>query len=139
MLCSSGKDNNMLGMYLNGIPLAPRGVPQLEVTLDIDANGIPNTGAPDKSTGKSNQITITNEKGRLPLAEIDHMVQEVVKFRGEDEINKCKAEVKNGLVHYGFAMGNTLNERMLQKKFEAGDKSIIVLALQEMLDWFEKN
>merc|ERR1712105_566722 len=74
------KDNHLLGKFdLTGIPPAPRGVPQIEVTFDIDANGILNVSAQDKSTGKSNQITITNEKGRLSQAEIDRMVQEAEK------------------------------------------------------------
>ena len=85
------KDNNLLGKFhLDGIPPAPRGVPQIEVTYDIDANGILNVSASDKSTGKSNQITITNEKGRLSQSEIDRMVQEAEKFRAEDEQNKQK-------------------------------------------------
>merc|ERR1712136_305244 len=92
------KDNNLLGKFhLDGIPPAPRGVPQVEVTFDIDANGILNVSAQDKSTGKSNQITITNEKGRLSQSEIDRMVQEAEKYRDEDEANKSKIEAKNGL------------------------------------------
>ncbi|CAE8632098.1 unnamed protein product, partial [Polarella glacialis] len=134
------KDNNMLGKFhLDGIPPAPRGVPQIEVTFDIDANGILNVGASDKSTGKSNQITITNEKGRLSQAEIDRMVQEAEKFRGEDEANKGKVEAKNGLENYCFTMRNTMNEEKLKEKFEAGDKEKIETALQETLDWLEKN
>merc|ERR1712122_124180 len=83
------KDNNQLGKFeLSGIPPAPRGVPQVEVTFDIDANGILNVSAADKSTGKSNQITITNEKGRLSQAEIDRMVQEAEKYASEDAVNK---------------------------------------------------
>ena len=88
------KDNNMFGKFhLDGIPPATRGVPQIEVTFDIDANGILNVSAQDKSTGKSNQITITitNEKGRLSQAEIDRMVQEAEKFRAEDEIARTKS------------------------------------------------
>ncbi|CAE8588812.1 unnamed protein product [Polarella glacialis] len=117
MLCSSGKahlngmikDSIMLGMsYLDGIPPAPRGVPQIAVTLDIDANGILNNGASDKSTGKCNQIIITNGQGWLLLAEIDHMVQEAMKPRGDDEANKTKVEAKDGPEHYGFAMCHTL-------------------------------
>merc|ERR1711943_29460 len=89
------KDNNLLGKFhLDGIPPAPRGVPQIEVTFDIDANGILNVSAQDKSTGKSNQITITNEKGRLSQAEIDRMVQEAEKYRAEDEAQKVKIEAK---------------------------------------------
>merc|ERR1719399_1672157 len=134
------KDNNLLGKFhLDGIPPAPRGVPQIEVTFDIDANGILNVSAQDKSTGKTNQITITNEKGRLSQAEIDRMVQEAEKFRAEDEQNKAKIEAKNGLENYCFTMRNTLNEEKLKDKFEGGDKEKIEGAVQEALDWLDKN
>merc|ERR1719258_216138 len=100
------KDNNLLGKFhLDGIPPAPRGVPQIEVTFDIDANGILNVSAQDKSTGKVNQITITNEKGRLSQADIDRMVSEAEKYAAEDEQNKEKIES----------------------------------AVQECLDWLERN
>jgi len=134
------KDNNLLGKFhLDGIPPAPRGVPQVEVTFDIDANGILNVSAQDKSTGKSNQITITNEKGRLSQAEIDRMVSEAEKYAAEDEINKSKVEAKNGLENYCFTMRNTLNEEKLKDKFEDGDKEKIEAAVQETLDWLDKN
>merc|ERR1712084_219409 len=134
------KDNNLLGKFhLDGIPPAPRGVPQIEVTFDIDANGILNVSAQDKSTGKSNQITITNEKGRLSQAEIDRMVQEAEKYAAEDEANKAEIEAKNGLENYCFTMRNTLQEEKLQDKFEADDKSKIETAVQETLDWLDKN
>merc|ERR1712046_201059 len=134
------KDNNTLGKFhLDGIPPAPRGVPQIEVTFDIDANGILNVSAQDKSTGKSNQITITNEKGRLSQAEIDRMVQEAEKYRAEDEQNKSKVEAKNGLENYCFTMRNTLNEEKLKDKSEAGDKENIEKAVQDALDWLDKN
>merc|ERR1712213_174325 len=134
------KDNNLLGKFhLDGIPPAPRGVPQIEVTFDIDANDILNVSAQDKSTGKSNQITITNEKGRLSQAEIDRMVQEAEKFRAEDESNRAKIEAKNGLENYCFTMRNTLQEEKLKEKFEAGDKEKIGTAVQETLDWLDKN
>merc|ERR1711862_835962 len=101
------KDNNLLGKFhLDGIPPAPRGVPQIEVTFDIDANGILNVSAQDKSTGKQNQITITNEKGRLSQSEIDRMV----------------IEAENGVENYCFTMRNTLQEEKLKDKFEGGDK-----------------
>merc|ERR1712091_216452 len=125
--------------HLDGIPPAPRGVPQIEVTFDIDANGILNVSAQDKSTGKSNQITITNEKGRLSQAEIDRMVQEAEKFREEDEQNKGKIEAKNGLENYCFTMRNTLQEEKLKDKFEGDDKDKIEKAVQETLDWLDKN
>merc|ERR1711861_30273 len=115
----------MLGKFhLDGIPPAPRGVPQIEVTFDIDANGILNVSAQDKSTGKSNQITITNEKGRLSQADIDRMVSEAEKYAAEDEANKQKIEAKNGLENYCYSMRNTLSEEKL---------------LQETLDWLDRN
>merc|ERR1712117_585935 len=89
--------------------------------------------------GKSNQITITNEKGRLSQAEIDRMVQEAEKFRAEDESNRQKIEAKNGLENYCFTMRNTLNEEKLQEKFEAADKAAIEKAVQDTLDWLDKN
>merc|ERR1719502_2531548 len=155
------KDNNLLGKFhLDGIPPAPRGVPQIEVTFDIDANGILNVSAQDKSTGKSNQITITNEKGRLSQSEIDRMVSEAEKFRAEDEQNKQKIEAKNGLENYCYTMKNSINdeklkekfegddkdkiekavqEEKLQDKFEGDDKDKIEKAVQEALDWLDKN
>merc|ERR1712167_153708 len=93
----------------------------------------------DKSTGKSNQITITNEKGRLSQAEIDRMVQEAEKYRAEDEQQKVKIEAKNGLENYCFTMRNTLQEEKLKDKFEGDDKDKIEKAVQEALDWLDKN
>merc|ERR1712100_207140 len=134
------KDNNLLGKFhLDGVPPAPRGVPQIEVTFDIDANGILNVNSQDKSTGKSNQITITNEKGRLSQSEIDRMVQEAEQYRAEDEANKSKIEAKNGLENYCFTMRNTLQEEKLKEKFEGDDKDKIESAVQETLDWLDKN
>merc|ERR1712177_204957 len=134
------KDNNLLGKFhLDGIPPAPRGVPQVEVTFDIDANGILNVSAQDKSTGKANQITITNEKGRLSQSEIDRMVQEAEKYASEDAAAKEKIEAKNGLENYCFTMRNTLQEEKLKDKFESGDKENIEKAVQDALDWLDKN
>jgi L1 cell adhesion molecule like protein len=134
------KDNNLLGKFhLDAIPPAPRGVPQIEVTFDIDANGILNVSAQDKSTGKSNQITITNEKGRLSQSDIDRMVSEAEKYAAEDDANKKKIEAKNGLENYCYSMRNTMQEEKLKDKFDAGDKEKIESALQETLDWLERN
>merc|ERR1712146_811389 len=91
---------------------------------------VSNVSAQDKSTGKSNQITITNEKGRLSQAE---------KFRAEDEANRGKVEAKNGLENYCFTMRNTLQEEKLKDKFEGGDKEAIEKAVQDALDWLDKN
>ena len=105
------KDNNLLGKFeLSGIPPAPRGVPQIEVTFDIDANGILNVSAQDKSTGKQNKITITNDKGRLTKDEIDRMVQEAETYRGEDEIQRDRVAAKNGLESYCFNIKQTMED-----------------------------
>jgi len=134
------KDNNLLGKFhLDGIPPAPRGVPQVEVTFDVDANGILNVSAQDKASGKSNQITITNEKGRLSQADIDRMVSEAEKYKAEDEAYKVKVEAKNGLENYCYSMKNTLDDEKLKDKFEAADKTAIETAVKDALDWLEKN
>jgi len=97
------KDNHILGKFnLEGIPPAPRGTPQIEVTFDIDANGILNVSAGDKATGKQNQITITNDKGRLSQEEIDKMVSDAEKYKEEDAKIKKKVEAKNQLENYCF-------------------------------------
>merc|ERR1719188_1223566 len=111
----------------------------VQVTFDIDANGILNVSAQDKSTGKSNQITIMNEKGRLSQSEIDRMVQEAEKYRADDESNKQKIEAKNGLENYCFTMRNTLQDEKLKDKFEGDDKDKIEKAVQDTLDWLDKN
>merc|ERR1712212_750886 len=99
------KDNNLLGKFdLTGIPPAPRGVPQIEVTFDIDANGILNVSAVDKSTGKENKITITNDKGRLSKEEIERMVNDAEKYKEEDEKQRDKIQAKNGLESYAFSL-----------------------------------
>jgi len=116
------KDNHLLGKFnLEGIPPAPRGVPQIEVTFDIDANGILNVSAIDKGTGKQNKITITNDKGRLSKEEIEKMVNDAEKYRAEDEVVRKRVEAKNGLENYCFSMKNTLNEEKLKDKFSEED------------------
>jgi heat shock protein 1/8 len=134
------KDNNLLGKFhLDGIPPAPRGVPQIEVTFDIDANGILNVTAQDKSTGKSSQITITNEKGRLSQAEIDRMVEAAEKFKAEDEANKQRVEAKNGLENYCYTLRNSMQEEALKDKFTESDKEALEAKIKETLDWLDKN
>merc|ERR1712219_29119 len=99
------KDNHLLGKFeLTGIPPAPRGVPQIEVTFDVDANGILNVTAVDKSTGKENKITITNDKGRLSKEDIEKMVNEAEKYRSEDEAQRERINGKNALESYCFNM-----------------------------------
>merc|ERR1712137_782035 len=126
------KDNNLLGKFeLSGIPPAPRGVPQIEVTFDIDANGILNVSAEDKTTGKKNSITITNDKGRLSKDDVERMVAEAEKFKAEDEAHKGKVEAKNGLESYVFNLRNTLNDDNIGGKLETGDKEKVTAIVEE--------
>jgi len=134
------KDNNELGKFnLEGIPPAQRGVPQIEVTFDIDANGILNVSAVDKGTGKHQNITITNEKGRLSKEDIEKMVQDAEKFKEQDELVKKKIEAKNGLENYCFQMKNTLFEEKLKAEFTTDEKTIIEDCSKEGLQWLEGN
>jgi L1 cell adhesion molecule like protein len=128
------KDCNMLGKFeLSGIAPAPRGVPQIEVTFDVDANGILNVSAVDKGTGKSQKITITNDKGRLTKEDIEKMVQDAEKFKAEDDAMKAKVEAKNGLESYCHQIKNTLNEEKLKESFTEDDKKVIEEASNEGL------
>ncbi|KAK0459654.1 heat shock cognate 70 [Desarmillaria tabescens] len=134
------KDNNLLGKFeLSGIPPAPRGVPQIEVTFDIDANGILNVSASDKTTGKSNRITITNDKGRLSKEEIERMVNEAEKYKAEDEAAAARIAAKNGLESYAYNLRNSMNEEKLADKFEASDKSRLETAVNEAISWLDNS
>ena len=105
------KDNNRLGQFsLDGIPPMPRGQPQIEVTFDIDANGILNVSAVEKSTGKEQKITIKNDKGRLTQEEIDQMINDAEKYKAEDEENKLKIDAKNDLDNYIFMVENMMRD-----------------------------
>jgi L1 cell adhesion molecule like protein len=120
------KDCHLLGKFnLEGIPPAPRGTPQIEVTFDLDANGILNVHAMDKASGKAEKITITNDKGRLSKEEIEKMVHEAEKYKNEDDKIKKRIEAKNSLENYCFQMKNTLNDEKLKEKFTAEDKKLI--------------
>ena len=137
---SMTRDNNILGKFqLDGIPPAPRGVPQIEVTFDIDANGILNVTAKDKSSGKENKITITNDKGRLSKDEIEQMVRDAEKFKEEDEENRKKIESKNSLENYAFQLKNTLNDEKLKDKFSDSDREALEKASSEALEWVDSH
>ena len=111
------KDNNLLGKFeMTGIPPAPRGVPQIEVSFDIDSNGILNVSASDKSTGKSEKITITNDKGRLSQDDIERMVNEAERFKEEDDKAKARVDKKNELESYIFQSRNSLDQEGIKEK-----------------------
>jgi heat shock 70kDa protein 1/2/6/8 len=131
------KDNNLLGKFqLEGIPPMPRGVPQIEVTFDVDANGILNVSAAEKSSGKSNKITITNDKGRLSREEVDRLVEEAAKHEAEDKAKFEKVEAKNKCESYLYGVRNTFNE----KKDNLGEKGPeAVAAVDAAMAWLESN
>ena len=132
------KDNNILGKFqLEGIPPAPRGVPQIEVTFDLDANGVLNVNAMDKAGGKSNKITITNDKGRLSKDDIERMVSEAERYKEEDAKHKKKIDARNGFENYVYSVKNSTSEPGLKDKLTDGDRATIESACKSALDWLE--
>merc|ERR1719454_1943436 len=134
------KDNNLLGKFeLSGIPPGPRGVPQIEVTFDIDANGILNVSAQDKSSGKQEKITITNDKGRLSKEEIEKMVSDAEQFKAEDEKQKERISAKNNLESYCFNMKSTVEDEKFKDKISDSDKETITKKCDETIKWLDAN
>jgi len=134
------KDNNLLGKFeLSGIPPAPRGVPQIEVTFDIDANAILNVSAVDKSTGKENKITITNDKGRLSKEDIERMVNDAEKYKEEDEKQRDRIAAKNALESYAFSLKSTVEDEKVKDKISDEDKKAIMDKASETLTWLDSN
>ncbi len=135
------KDCRQLGKFdLTGVPPAPRGTPQIEVTFEVDANGILNVKAEDKGTGKSEKITITNDKGRLSQEEIDRMVREAEEFAEEDKKVKEKIDARNSLETYVYNMKNQINDKdKLADKLESDEKEKIDTAVKEALEWLDDN
>ncbi|CCF32860.1 hsp70-like protein [Colletotrichum higginsianum] len=134
------KDNNLLGKFeLTGIPPAPRGVPQIEVTFDLDANGIMNVSAVEKGTGKSNKIVITNDKGRLSKEDIERMLAEAEKFKDEDEAEARRVSAKNGLESYAYSLRNTLSDSKVDEKLDAEDKEKLKTEIDQIVTWLDEN
>jgi L1 cell adhesion molecule like protein len=132
--------NKTLGRFeLVGIPPAPRGVPQIEVTFDIDANGILNVSAVDKSTGRENKITITNDKGRLSKDDIDRMVREAEQYKNEDDAQRKRLAAKNALESYAFSMQHTAQDEKLADKISEDDKKTILDKCKEVITWLDGN
>jgi len=135
------KDNVLLGKFeLTGLPPAPRGVPQIEVTFEIDANGITHVAAEDKGTGRSEKIVITADKGRLSQDEIDRMVKDAEEFADEDKQNREKIDAKNALEGFAYNMRNQLEDKeKLGGKVSDEDKETISEAVKKALDWLDDN
>jgi L1 cell adhesion molecule like protein len=137
------KDNNMLGKFqLDGIPPAPRGTPQIDVVFDLDANGVLNVNATDKAGGKSNKITITNDKGRLSKDDIDRMVAEAEKYREDDRRQKERIDARNGFENYIYSVKSAASAPAPEmggsgNKLSDDDKAAIEAACKQSSDWLE--
>jgi len=139
---SMTKDNHLLGKFeLTGIPPAPRGVPQIEVTFEVDANGILQVSAEDKGTGKAEKITITAEKGRLSEEEIERMVREAEMYAEEDKKVKDRIDARNGLESYLYNLKNQLDdeEKGMAEALSPEDKKELQDIVDETLDWMDEN
>jgi len=134
------RDNHILGKFdLTNIPPAPRGVPQIEVTLDVDANGILNVSAVEKGTGKAEKITITNDKGRLSKEEIERMVNEAERYKGEDDQQRERVAAKNGLESYIFNLKSSIENEQVKKNLSSEELSTIQSSLEAALKWLDSN
>ena len=130
-------DNNLLDKFtLDGIPPMPRGDAGIDVTFDIDANGILSVSAVEKSTGKMKKITVINDKGRLSQADIDRMIAEAEKYKDADEANKVRIEAKNALENYAYKLRNTLKCNF---KIDKHDYKIISDKISETISWVDAN
>jgi len=137
---SKTAENHKLGTFnLTGIPPAPRGVPQIEVTFDLDANGILNVSAEDKKTGNKNKITITNDQGRLSAEEIEQMVKDAERYAEEDKKHMDKVNAKNGLEGYCYSLKNTINDEKVKDKIDEADRKSIEDKASEIITWIEDN
>merc|ERR1712078_156329 len=137
---SMTRDNNILGKFnLDGIPPMPRGQPQIDVCFDIDANGILNVSALEKSTGKENKITITNDKGRLSQDEIERMVSEAEKYKAEDDANRNRIESKNGLENYCYSLKGSISGDEVASKMDPTDKTTLEGNIEETISWLDSN
>jgi len=134
------RDNHSLGKFdLTNIPPAPRGTPQIEVTLDIDANGILNVSAVEKGTGKAEKITITNDKGRLSKEEIERMVNDAEKYKGEDDKQRERVSAKNSLESYIFNLKSSIDNEAVKKNLSPEELSSTQSALDAALKWLDSN
>uniref|UniRef100_A0A7P0TAI0 Endoplasmic reticulum chaperone BIP n=1 Tax=Homo sapiens TaxID=9606 RepID=A0A7P0TAI0_HUMAN len=135
------KDNHLLGTFdLTGIPPAPRGVPQIEVTFEIDVNGILRVTAEDKGTGNKNKITITNDQNRLTPEEIERMVNDAEKFAEEDKKLKERIDTRNELESYAYSLKNQIGDKeKLGGKLSSEDKETMEKAVEEKIEWLESH
>jgi len=134
------KDNRELGKFeLSGIPSAPRGVPKIQVTFELDADGILHVSAKDEGTSKTETITIKNDKGRLSPEEIERMVKEAEQFADEDKKLKDRVDAKNNLETFAHSLKTQLDDKKIEGKITAEEKKTCLDAAAETISWIEKN
>merc|ERR1712013_473384 len=134
------RDNHLLGKFdLAGIPPAPRGTPQIEVTFDVDANGILDVSAVEKGSGETEKITITNDKGRLSKEEIEKMVNDAEAYKDEDDKQKDRIAAKNGLESFIFNMKSSLDGTEVKSKLSKEELSSVQSKLEDALRWLDSN
>jgi heat shock protein 5 len=135
------KDNHLLGKFeLSGIPPAPRGTPQIEVTFEVDVNGILNVAAEEKNSGKREAITITNDKDRLSQEDIDRMVREAEEAADDDKKVKERVEARNSLENYAYSIRNAINDKeKIGSKISEDDRQTLEDALKDTTDWIDSN
>ncbi|KAL0194417.1 hypothetical protein M9458_012713, partial [Cirrhinus mrigala] len=135
------KDNNLLGTFhLTGIPLAPRGVPLIDVTFEIDVNSILRVTAEDKGTGNKNKIIITNDQNRLTPEEIERMVNQAKRFADEDKKLKDRIDARNELERYAYFIKNQIGDKeKLGGKLSSEDKEAIKKTIEETIEWLESH
>jgi len=137
---SMTRDNNLLGKFeLSGIPPMPRGKPQIEVTYDLDANGILQVNACDKTTGKVEKITITNDKGRLSQEQIEKMVRDAERFKDDDSKQKERIESKNQLENYAYTIRSSLQDENVAGKLSQDDKTKLNGVVDSTLSWLDSH
>ncbi|XP_061567518.1 heat shock 70 kDa protein 1-like [Cololabis saira] len=134
------KDNNLLGRFqLTGIPPAPRGVPQIQVTFDIDANGILNVSAADSGSGRENRITVSNDRGRLSREDVQNLVQEAQRFRAEDDRQRDRIAARNSLESLAFGLRSSVRDGGLKGRISQEDQEKVLEKCEETLAWLEDN
>ncbi len=134
------RDNNKLGEFtLDGIAPMPRGMPQIEITYDVDANGILNVAAVEKSTGKSEKITVSNDKGRLSEEQIDEMIQNAEKYKEDDNKARELVESRNDLENYLYQVKASANDPNFKDKISSEDASVIEENVKSTQEWLNNN
>ncbi|XP_030854002.1 heat shock 70 kDa protein IV-like [Strongylocentrotus purpuratus] len=134
------KENNRLGQFeFSGIPPAPRGVPKIKVTFDIDANGIMDVTAEDKSTGRSKKITITNDSGRISKDEIERMINDAERFKAEDDAHRERIAASNQLEYYGYKVKSAIRDASVGSKLSSNDKEVVTKAVDDVITWMDDN